>query len=249
METEILKENSNTRMKAMLTGADYRNIYTVGIITAENPLGKKLSKDDNEIRNDELNMYLRHANYVALRVKGKYGNLEFPFIVQNITKDILLKLALKHDQEAFIYSEKYEDKDKKGMIWDYYQQGTETKSFIDKDGNPASTKKGDGHFKLFAQRNTYIKADDFDDYYTQFRGIKFQIPFFDKEYEIQEGKRESSFSMVSLSEGNINELLKLSEETLYNPEHKIERYIWQHRGLMRLILDGDLNIDNPRYIS
>ena len=49
-----LKENKMTRLRAMLLGHDYQNIYSMGIITAENPMGQALSGEENRARNKTL---------------------------------------------------------------------------------------------------------------------------------------------------------------------------------------------------
>ena len=211
-----LKENKMTRLRAMLLGHDYQNIYSMGIITAENPMGQALSGEENRARNKTLEKELRSENYSYIKVQGKYGNLERPLVIQNVKLGLLQGLAVKFQQEAFIYGEVYEKGGKHGMVFSYFQQGN-----------------GDGNFQLVSKRDTFVDSSDATDFYTKFQGFKFQIPFFDDGYNVDEdilGK----FSTRALSEETLAVLKKLSLDES-RVTRGTQRSAWENRGVINLI--------------
>lgn len=75
------------------------------IITASNPLGQILSKDENDQRNRQLQKELSHVLHE--KIIGASADLEHQehsFIVQ-ISKPAAIGLALKYDQNAIFWVE------------------------------------------------------------------------------------------------------------------------------------------------
>ena len=170
-KTFIIKENQNidesgfARVKQMMHGL-VPSIDTIGIITAENPLGMQLSKEENVERNKRLEQILRERGYGFVKPElGMYGNVEKPFIVQNISKEELIDLSTDPDinQESVIFGSKQVDDEGVYVKWEYIERGrvvgeqTRYTSYAGKD------------------------IQDRDDFYTQVKGRKFIIPFFDDE--------------------------------------------------------------------
>lgn len=88
-----------------------KSIKTLGIITAENPNGNKLTVIGNERKNKELLEELEKNGFAPVQIRGKFNGMsEKPFLVLNITKDRLLELAKKYKQQAVVYAEWRKDK-------------------------------------------------------------------------------------------------------------------------------------------
>lgn len=80
-----------------------------GIITAENPMQNPLSSEENKNRNDILRSDLRRGNLGFVQIKGKYGVIENPFFVMNITKTMCIELGNKYNQESVILGSKQDN--------------------------------------------------------------------------------------------------------------------------------------------
>jgi hypothetical protein len=168
---QFLSESGKSRLLQILNGA-VPNIWTFGIITAENPMGQSLPKDENIVLNKKLESYLRSGNFGFFKIIGKFGNVENPFFINNINLKTLLKLGITYQQESFIYGEKSFSKDNiPYTVFYYYEQGHA------KDCN--NIKTGDGKFKKVSERYIYQSREDADDFYSEYKGKKFIIPFFD----------------------------------------------------------------------
>lgn len=82
-------------------------VKTIGILTAENPAGRKLVKDGNEKKNKELEEELNKLGIMPIQLKGKFaGKSENPFLVINISRQKLVEFGKKYRQEAVIFGEK-----------------------------------------------------------------------------------------------------------------------------------------------
>lgn len=149
-----LMENPLSRLKRVMNGVE-KGVLSFGIITAENPMGEKLSNQENKQRQAKLKEWLNNGLYQYIFVKGKYGNLENPFVVLNINKDELLFLGTKFVQESVIFAKNYFDY----IDFQYWEQ-------TDRKGN----------FKLLDTADHYVNLDR-DDFYTYKKTWKFNIPF------------------------------------------------------------------------
>lgn len=149
-----LHENPMTRMKQALTGID-SGIRSFGIMTAENPMGQKYTKKQNIERQQSFQQHLQEGLFQYIRIKGKYGNLENPFVILNINIDELLTLGAKYDQESVIFARNYFDY----VEFQYWEQS------------------GDGNFKLLDTSDYFTTLDDPEDFYSYKRDWKFNIPF------------------------------------------------------------------------
>lgn len=140
-------------------------IKTIGIFTAQNPCARELSPEENKTRNSELEKILAGALFGYKKVKGSYGSKEDSFMVNNITKKLLLQLGNQFDQESVIFGEYFEEGDKYGMVFRMYR---------------SSTCGGDEPVgAIMGERKVFINRNNEEDYYTEVKGRKFQIPFFE----------------------------------------------------------------------
>lgn len=139
------------------------SVKSIGIVTAENPLQEELKKDENKQRNLKLEKQIIQDGYGFINIKGKYGLHENPFIIQNITKDDLLKYGRTYDQESVIY----------GNVSNPQNLKYEFISLV----NPNDNK----------YRNVFIKYDKGTgkvlNNYSKYKGKQFQIPLFDEKIE------------------------------------------------------------------
>ena len=145
-----------TKLKKTLYGVK-RNIFTFAIGTPENPMGVKYSDRENAERYKDFKADLKEQRLSWRMLKGKYGNEEHPVLISNINLDYAKYLfgAEKYDQESFIFGIVKDDK----TLFCYYQQ----------DDNK--------EFQLLDKEVKIIEDSDADDFYTEFKGYKFNIPF------------------------------------------------------------------------
>lgn len=163
-----LNESGFARVRRILFG-DVPNIRTVGIVTAQNPNGAA-PHPDNDIENNRENIYLNKSledylktrNFGPVKIKGKFGVEEDSFLVPNISKKELIDIGKWFEQISVIWGEKN----------------------IDNNGNPyfkfeyIDIESGDTQ----SIRTVHLSGEgvqDRDDFYSQHKGKKFIIPFFD----------------------------------------------------------------------
>ena len=157
----ILIEKKNTRLKSALVGQN-ELINSFGIMTPENPMGVKSSKEDNAQVRSEFEADLKKLRYDYIPIIGSYGNIEKSYFIININIDDLDYLGHAYNQESFIYAEKNWSKDyeKSAMTFSYYQKGKKDSPY----------KELDVHDKI----TTDSEAKDF---FTSLKSYKFNIPF------------------------------------------------------------------------
>ncbi len=216
---KFLNESGFNRIKNILQG-NVASVDTVGFMTGWNPQAQQLSRQENRDLNKELMGWLRERGYGPIRIRGRFGNNERSLVIPNITRQDVVEAGLYFDQESVIWGAKTgEDK----FIFEYIE-GNETK-----------------------QRRDVVLFDDEvqarEDFYSQERqsaGRKFFIPFFDEQYEMEEGV-EYDYDLPSLSEeqreqhkGLIKEINERIERTLDTARTSKSR--WHHRQILRLNL-------------
>jgi hypothetical protein len=76
-----------------------------GMLTAENPEAKKLSDEENAVRNLEAKKWLEEKGYKPKEIKGKYGNEENSFFVPNLSKQDAIEFARTFNQESVATNE------------------------------------------------------------------------------------------------------------------------------------------------
>lgn len=76
-----------------------------GMLTAEKPDAKKLSEEENIVRNSEAKKWLEEKGYKPKEIKGKYGNEENSFFVPNLSKQDAIEFARTFNQESVATNE------------------------------------------------------------------------------------------------------------------------------------------------
>ncbi len=232
-EPQFYLESGRARMLQMLNGVVPR-VHTFGIITAENPLGKELPTKENQERNKKLEQRLKDGNFGYRQIIGKYGNIENPFLINNIHQDALRKLAVEYEQESYIHAVKQFTKDGNPYIkFTYYIQN------FDEDVN--RNRKGRGNFHIVSERFVYRDATNKEDYYSEYMGKKFIIPFFDDDDE-SKAKMIGGKIIFEESDLDTSEKRMLAEEIndqchmLCFNDHDNGMGTWGRRGIVKVQL-------------
>ena len=150
---KYLYENPMTRMKKSLLGID-KSVRSFAILTAENPMGEKYTKSQNIERQESLKQYLKRGIFQYIFIKGKYGNLENPFLILNININEAIEIGRIYNQESIIFANNYFDY----VEFQYWEQ------------------KGNGDFKLLDTSDYFSTLDNPVDFYSYKRDWKFNIP-------------------------------------------------------------------------
>ena len=148
--------SEKTKFKRTLFGTR-NNIFTVCIASADNPMGVKYTEKENQKRRKDLEKLLSKHRLKYCRVKGKYCNEEI-YIIANINIALceLLFGSEKFNQGSFIFGNMI---DNNSIIFTCYQQNNQ-KQFI----------------ALYSSEE--IKSrEDAENYFSDYLGFKFQIPF------------------------------------------------------------------------
>lgn len=215
-----LNESGYPRIANIMRGI-VPSVKTVGFITGENPAAKPSSAEYNKSANAKVEKSLKDANYGYVKVKGEYAGSENSFFVPNIAKDELLKMGRKFGQESVIYGEKVEDGSYDGMRF----------QLIYTD---------DRYGTVVGERYVFINRNDEEDYYTEVKGRKFQIPIYDKEFENVKFKKGSGVYKKKKIGENIKQDLIEEIEMLNNRNFEVNRTgksKWMSRGHMNLLID------------
>lgn len=150
----MIPEGGYSKLMTGLAGLD-PNINTLGIVTAENPMAQEIPAAQNKMRNRELAKDIRDQGYGFYQIGGKYGNIEKPYVIPNVSINDVANLGKKYEQESVIFVEKTND----GMVARLITTMGDTPEVSSKVVLPL--------------------AQDIEDFYSIYKGRKFQIPFFD----------------------------------------------------------------------
>lgn len=148
-------------------------VRTIAILTAENPHSKELSPRENNERNLKLELQLANGQYSFRKIKGKYNNKENSFMVNNMSKNVTLSFGKQFEQESVIFGEYYEENDRYGMKFELLS--TELKTFGE----------------VISERKIFISHEGQDNMYSEIKGRKFQIPFFDSTKVIEKKNKKT----------------------------------------------------------
>jgi len=163
------------RVKNIMMGA-VDSVNSVGIVTAENPYGQQATNEYNKEHQEKLKKDIRHLNYGYIQIKGKYGSEENPFLIPNITKDHIIALGRRFEQESVIYGEKFSDEEKTYFRWQLIMcdSGKATKTVYKNISN---------------ERDIESRGD----FYSAVKNRRFYFPFFDEvESDSQPSKAHST---------------------------------------------------------
>tara|TARA_R100000005_G_C4951139_1_gene171615 strand:- start:260 stop:958 length:699 start_codon:yes stop_codon:yes gene_type:complete len=216
---KFLNESGFNRIKNILQG-NVASVSTVGFMTAENPMAQKMSSRENRELNKELMAWMRERGYGPIRIRGQFGNKERSLMIPNITRSDITEAGKYFNQESVIWGEKT---DENQFVFEYIE--------------------GDNTIQ---RRDVALFDDDVqarDDFYSQERqsaARKFYIPFFDDQYEMEEGF-EYDYDLPSLSETQREknkELIKeINDRISYTLDaDRAPKSRWHHRQVLRLKL-------------
>lgn len=144
-----------TKFKQTLYGIK-KNVFTLAIGTAENPMGEILPEEVNKERRNNLIRDIERLRLKYYTPEDKYDNDEKPLLIVNINIDYCKYLfgPKKYNQESFIFGVTEDDK----IVFYYYKQ--EMGKFVCLD------------------RETRVMDKPFaDNFFTKFGNFKFSIPF------------------------------------------------------------------------
>lgn len=159
-ETNKIEETSRRQKAVQAIQGRNRKIKTIGIISAENPMGKIATDDYNKNATEELIRHLTIGHYQYFITNGKYGSPEKSIMIYNISLDDMIKLCYKFNQESMVFIDMSNGNDVSCQYWE-----------------------GDDHFsklKMQHEEHRFIDATEDDDFYTKIsKEFKFRIPFFE----------------------------------------------------------------------
>ncbi len=217
----IVYEAKFSHIRQIMMGVIPR-INTVGILTAENPDGKPADRKFNERNMKALERDLRGMNYGFHKIQGKFGSDEDSLLVPNMSREDVAALGIKYGQEAVIWGEKLTDDNDDPFFRFSYIEGDDTVQNRDVSLSGAEVQSR-------------------DDYFSQVKGRKFFIPFFDDAYEGAKFQRGDGVQVTYRDEEvpedpearKLAESLKrrsgfLTESTRTKKSH------WHHRGMINV---------------
>jgi len=185
-EFHDVNETTFPRVARSISGM-VESIDTIGIMTAENPMGEKRAKEQNEYAQNQLKKLLRDNNYGFHEVMGKYGNIENSLIIPNISKNLMIHLCQIFNQESVIWAEKTSENN---MRFYYIEQDGEVKDVVD---------------EVFLSSDVQKR----NDFYTWVQGRKFYIPFFEEAPEQKKYKKFYKPLVYTRKEKHPTDLLNL----------------------------------------
>jgi hypothetical protein len=208
-----------SRIMQILNGV-VPTVHTLAILSADNPQAKPLTPEENNKREERLRKMLKDSLLGFIQHKGKYGNFEKPFLIMNVQEELIKKLASKEyfDQESYIFGKVFPREQK--VVFSLVEHGV-TKS----------------------QRITVNRGEaDREDFYSEYKGRKFYIPFFDEEHEGEvENSNLRDASHISFLRDEIPGGFEKSLEDLEQRSLKVARdIVGEYVGISLMSLRGTI---------
>lgn len=223
-------------------------VKTWGIMSAENPMGKRNTANVNRDLRGQLIRAIKNLGLDSIPVKGKYGSDENSRFIINPTLKEMMDLSRRFNQESFIFATCKDGSCDAG----YYEKG---------EG------KNDPYI-LSISKNRICDMSDADDFFTSIkshskRAFKFQIPFFEcanesivyaienyimerygyQGYDVLCEKINETFD----PEISVRHRCVLRTEIYETKEEKVERYE-RNISSLKNILDKDTSAEDERDI-
>lgn len=214
----VLNEGGYSKLMQTISGL-IPSIRTFAVITWENPLSKKVSDEQNKGANKKLKDLLKSGNYSFRHIKGRYKDFENPFFINNISLDYAKRIGFeyggKYKQDSILFGEKYEKDNKVGM---------NIKMIYFDSRKPL-------------ERNIWEYLDrETDAFYSEYKGRKFQIPFFDgktKNKKFLNGKMVEDYNIFYAKDFDNKLIVKANreiEKMLDENENMSGKSKWINRG-------------------
>jgi hypothetical protein len=244
---QVLLESGFSRIASIMSGL-VPSVRTFAILTAENPMNTQLSEKENRERNEKLKKQLIDGAYGFTQIKGKYDKFENPFFIMNIAKSAAIKLGKDWKQESILFGTVkkefdivfeliycFEDKVLQRHVWKSYEYTDKPKmDFGGSNAQQKDRKRGLGGNK---------KEDEKENYYSEFKGGKFVVPFFDDTYEtakfdkgtiVKEG--HNIYFSKDFSPAIINDVEEIINDVDILNENVSGKHKWLYRGYAFSIL-------------
>lgn len=171
-----LNESSYSKVMRILHG-QIPSIYSIGIITWENPHGEIESDEYNKKANIELENRLYDSELKYIKLGGMYNIKEKSLLVLNINKTQLCNLGLEGNQETVIYGERVDSSNIENFDISNKVNDLIKENYIGMNFKLINTQNK--NFKVESERNVVISRNDYSNFYSEIKGRKFMIPFFD----------------------------------------------------------------------
>lgn len=217
-------------------------VHTIGILSVDNPQNKPLPPAENNRRRDSFTELLKRGHYGYIQHGGVYNNTEHSFLVMNVSKRTLVNYwggpaktkAIVNgreemvppgwDQESVIFGTV--DSNRKRVVFELIEHGQTT-----------------------ATREVVLHVQDgADNFYSFYKGRKFQIPFFDAAYA-PDAEETNLPANAPLQEAELTRheanLTHLAQIAAYDEQIRrtatgetVDGYnAWAHRGQTMLALN------------
>jgi len=201
---ELIKENAKVRAALVGKTKKGKNIQSFGIISPENPMGKKLTYKENLKIIEDMKKQLKAERHPYTRVQGKYINKEKSFFIYNIGLGALKNLGNTYGQESFIFG----NLENGEMVFHYYEK-----------------KAGSNQYSKVDSKKNILNQKDAKDLFSMNKSYKFQIPFNLGE-AFKNAERELNEKYDYIDDETYNEAMK------YNIEKSgvmTEKHLWIKR--------------------
>lgn len=217
----IIYEAAFSHIRQIMMGV-IPSIDMVGILTAENPGGQPADRKANRESMEALERDLRGMNYGFHKIEGKFGSDEDSMLVPNMTREDAVAMGIKYGQEAVIWGEKMTGDNGDPFFRFSYIEGDDTVQNRD--------------VSLSGQ-----EVQSRDDYFSQVKGRKFFIPFFDDAYEGAKFERGDGVQVAYRDEEipEDPEARKLAESLkrrsgFLAESTRTKKSLWHHRGMINV---------------
>jgi hypothetical protein len=212
-DSEVLLESGFARIMEIISGL-VPAVRTFAILTWENPQNKKLSAEENNKLNAQLEDYLNEGAWGYVKIKGRYGNLEHPFFIMNLTKSDAVQIGIT-------------DGDQESVVW------AEVKGELDVVFHLIHVTGAEETQRMYKRVGPGTKQ-----YYSEVKGKKFKIPFFTKadQGKVMIDKGEGVFSVKQLPGSAVVEAEARFERSGLINEENSAQYRWSNRGSLKIYL-------------
>lgn len=214
------------------------SVSKLAIISVENPCPAWAKKQNppitlgNQYNNQATKDFKQvlSSGYFGLsykQIKGKYGEPEDSFVIYNITLAEATAFARNFGQRTFIFGERFEEYTKVGYVFNYIQSIK-----CDKEDPKAGTVK--------STRKVFINDNDAKDFYSELKGRKFQIPFYNvvkNDPETDKPSHEDDYSQADWDGGKIINV-KTHSYSKTIPEQEYKRYMNLLKGSLNEEIGG-----------
>ena len=205
----ILNEGGYSRLMQQIYGL-VPSVKMIAIITWENPQGENKTAQENNLLNQQLQKFLDSAGFGYRKIKGKYGNFEYPFFIYNIVKEDALSIGKTGSQESIVFGDVG---NKEKLLFDLIECSTREVLGSRTICHTLSKTDEDSGKENFA--------------YSEYKGRKFIIPFFD---EAGEKINESRIYLATnFNVAEVAEIENIAMKSNYLNEAKNKKSRWLSR--------------------